>query len=82
MAIYRPKEKQDLARTIQTANDAYAAARISVGSEKFHLSYTRGFFGTKKCLEYREAYDLEGNKTNGDCLKYEIKTPGSCPRPT
>ena len=37
------KKNNDLGRTIQTANDAYAAARISVGSEKFQLNLSGDF---------------------------------------
>ena len=72
------KKNNDLVRTIQTANDAYAAARISVGSEKFHLSYNRGYFGIKKCVEWATEPRQENldSKGNAKCLKYETKTPG------
>ena len=78
MAIHRPEKNNDLGRTIQTANDAYAAARISVGSEKFHLSYNRGFFGVKKCVEWDTTPRSDAGPTQtGKCLKYETKTPGT-----
>lgn len=66
------KKNNDLGRTIQTANDAYAAARISVGTEKFRLSYDSGFFGIKKCVDWEDVQS--GSKK---CLKYETRTPGT-----
>ena len=66
------KKNNDLGRTLQTANDAYAAARISVGTEKFRLNYDRGFFGIKKCVEWEDVQS--GSKK---CLKYETRTPGA-----
>ena len=65
-------KNNDLGRTLQTANDAYAAARISVGTEKFRLNYDRGFFGIKKCVEWEDVQS--GSKK---CLKYETRTPGA-----
>lgn len=66
------KKNNDLGRTIQTANDAYAAARISVGTEKFGLNLNSGFFGIKKCVEWEDVQS--GSKK---CLKYETRTPGA-----
>ena len=73
------KKNNDLGRTIQTANDAYAAARISVGTEKFHLNLNSGFFGVKKCVEWATEPRQENldNKGNAKCLKYETKSPGT-----
>jgi len=71
------KKNNDLGRTIQTANDAYTAARISVGSEKFGLTLNSGFFGVRKCVDY-ESVPLEegGLRTTSKCLKYIDTTPG------
>ena len=79
------KKNNDLGRTIQTANDAYAAARISVGTEKFGLSINGGFFGLRKCVEYGpgDVYEPFG-KTDAEaianpkdkCTKYVDTTPG------
>src|SRR3989344_9529010 len=66
------KKNNDLGRTIQTANDAYAAARIRVGSEKFGLTLNSGFFEVKKCVEWEDVQS--GSKK---CLKYETRTPGN-----
>ena len=72
------KKNNDLGRTIQTANDAYAAARISVGTEKFGLTLNSGFFGVRKCVEYDQTPRSDaGPTTTGKCLKYETKTPGT-----
>ena len=71
------KKNNDLGRTLQTANDAYAAARISVGTEKFGLNLNAGFFGVRKCVEYEDIPLEEGGlRTTSKCLKYETKTPG------
>jgi len=77
------KKNNDLGRTIQTANDAYAAARISVGTEKFGLTLNSGFFGVRKCVEYVEGGELAGMTSEGKnagkppCKKWETKTPGT-----
>lgn len=70
------KKNNDLGRTLQMANDAYAAARLNVGTEKFNLDLNAGFFGVRKCVEWREATDLEGNPKKGDCIKKIDTTPG------
>ena len=69
------KKNNDLGRTIQTANDAYAAARISVGTEKFNLNLSGGFFGVRKCVEYASVPVVEGAKA--PCAKWETKSPGT-----
>ena len=42
VAVCRHKKNNDMGRTIQLADDVYAAARISVGSEKFGLNLNEG----------------------------------------
>ncbi len=69
-------KNNDVGRTIQLASDAYAAASVNVSYKGFQLRMNQGFFGVKKCLEYREAYDLKGNKTKGDCVKSVDTSPG------
>lgn len=70
------KKNNDLGRTIQTANDAYAAARISVGSEKFNLNLSGGFFGVRKCVEYKDSQTgLQSDSKT--CAKWETKSPGT-----
>lgn len=77
MWLMTTQEKNNtLGRTLQMADDVYAAAALSVGTEKFNLDLNVGFFGIRKCVEWREATDLEGNSKKGDCIKKIETTPG------
>jgi len=71
------KKNNDLGRTIQTASDAFTAARVSVNFGKFNLFKNGGFLGMRKCVEY-ESVPLEegGLRTTSKCLKYVDTTPG------
>ena len=46
------KKNNDLGRTLQTADDVYAAVNARVGIEGFQLDIYKGFFGVKKCVEW------------------------------
>ena len=70
-------KNNDLGRTIQLADNAYAAASARVSLGRFTLFNNGGFFGVKKCVERAEAYNLDGTiSKKGDCLKYIDTTPG------
>jgi len=66
------KKNNDLGRTLQTADDVYAAVNARVGMEGFQLDIYKGFFGVKKCVEWEDVQS--GSKK---CLKYETRTPGN-----
>ena len=66
------KKNNDLGRTLQTADDVYAAVNARVGIEGFQLDIYKGFFGVKKCVEWEDVQS--GSKK---CLKYETRTPGN-----
>jgi len=81
------KKNNDLGRTLQTADDVYAAVNARVGIEGFQLNLYKGFFGVRKCTEWADTYapynafdDVDQgaseNNTERKCLKYETKTPG------
>jgi len=65
-----------MGRTLQVVDDAFIAASAKISMGSFQLELGQGFFGMKKCLEYREAYDLEGKKIKGDCVKEITTSPG------
>src|SRR3989344_5282338 len=66
------KKNNDFGRTLQTADDVYAAVNARVGIEGFQLDIYKGFFGVKKCVEWEDVQS--GSKK---CLKYETRTPGN-----
>ena len=71
------KKNNDLGRTIQTASDAFTAARVSVNFGKFNLFKNGGFLGMRKCVEYEDIPLEEGGlMTTSKCLKYVDTTPG------
>ena len=73
------KKNNDLGRTIQTANDAYAAASIRIGTNKFSLLSAGGFFGVKKCVEWSDGREKGGPRVideKAKCLKHIDTTPG------
>jgi len=69
-------KNNDMGRTLQVVDDAFIAASAKISMGSFQLELGQGFFGMKKCLEYREAYDLEGKKIKGDCVKEITTSPG------
>jgi len=77
------KKNNDLGRTLQTADDVYAAVNARVGIEGFQLNLYKGFFGIRKCVEYVEGGELAGMTSEGKnagkppCKKWETKTPGT-----
>ena len=77
------KKNNDLGRTLQTADDVYAAVNARVGIEGFQLNLYKGFFGIRKCVEYVEGGELAGVTSEGKnagkapCKKWETKTPGT-----
>jgi len=71
------KKNNDMGRTIQTASDAFTAARVSVNFGKFNLFKNGGFLGMRKCVEYEDIPLEEGGlMTTSKCLKYVDTTPG------
>ncbi|RJQ32908.1 hypothetical protein C4572_00350 [Candidatus Parcubacteria bacterium] len=58
------KKNNDLGRTLQVASDAYMGVSMRVGNEKFGLGLNQGFFGVKKCVEWRD----NTNNVNQDLL--------------
>jgi len=72
-------KNNDLGRTIQLADNAYAAASASVSLGRFTLFNNGGFFGVKKCVEWGPAPLKEGEMgpPKQKCLKKEDSTPGT-----
>lgn len=47
----------------------------AIDDERQQLSFGKGFFTDKECVEYRT--DLEGPPQDADCIQWQTKTPGS-----
>lgn len=86
----KPKNN-DVGRVVQAADNAYAAARVSVEMGGFQLKLNSGFFGVKKCIEEvpNMVTEVEYDPLDPDnpykktelqdgmkCAKWETKTPG------
>lgn len=73
------KKNNDIGRTIEAANSAYTAAGWSVGTQRFQLANSGGFFGMKKCVAWSDGREKGGPRIedkNAKCVKEVETTPG------